>query len=486
MNQDEHSSFLFAESAQVSEEQLQAQKLDMLQKHNYNLLNNILGQNKTTPVRIQNVNLIYNASENEYRDSFLQRQLRPLLSDNSGLTLQRFVQNLDQVSENFAKTGMVNNVVMSVDHQRTRPGFRGQPNLYGPNLVTNVYISSVKKLFMKVGTNIGNGEGDGFLTLQYKNLFGGGETLNFNTNVGSNSIGSASRTTYLLDLSSPIWNEPWLRGTILGYSTSRTVDWTTKHDQSAVGLSFKLHTLNRLINHELTYDNAMRTIRVLPQTGRVSNQMLFESGENFKSSLNYSVSYDSRAKNTTLPSSGTLARSEIELSSLKNIKFLVEFNKLFAWVGQISSFSCKIGYIHSLAGGQGIHFMDRFFIGGSNDVRGFSLNSLGPKQMGLPVGGNLFLAGGVSNFSSLPFYPESNFKLHQFVNFGKLVNTRGQSLGEKAAHFGAEPIALSCGLGLAYLHPAARFELNFVLPLQTATTDLPRKGFQFGIGVSFL
>jgi outer membrane protein insertion porin family len=42
------------------------------------------------------------------------------------------------------------------------------------------------------------------------------------------------------------------------------------------------------------------------------------------------------------------------------------------------------------------------------------------------------------------------------------------------------------GVGLVYAHPAARFELNFSLPLAIRRGEEGRKGLQLGIGINLM
>jgi len=44
----------------------------------------------------------------------------------------------------------------------------------------------------------------------------------------------------------------------------------------------------------------------------------------------------------------------------------------------------------------------------------------------------------------------------------------------------------AAGFGLVYAHPAARFEVNFSLPLVMRKGEEGRKGLSFGVGLSFL
>ena len=134
--------------------------------------------------------------------------------------------------------------------------------------------------------------------------------------------------------------------------------------------------------------------------------------------------------------------------------------------------------------------LDRFYIGGPNDVRSFLLNGLGPKDYNSCIGGDLFLNGGISLITDIPKYNESNFKIHNFINFGRLVGfNKDISLFNNLQNLNltlTSQYSISYGFGILFNHPMARFELNFVLPLVTHERDSLRKGIQYGIGVSFL
>jgi outer membrane protein insertion porin family len=130
--------------------------------------------------------------------------------------------------------------------------------------------------------------------------------------------------------------------------------------------------------------------------------------------------------------------------------------------------------------------LDRFFIGGANDVRSFTMNGLGPKQYNSSTGGDVFLNGGISLVSKIPKVdPDSNFKIHNFLNFGKLLPLDKTKMGSLADQF-TKQYSVSFGSGILYNHPMARFELNICLPLMVNERDGVRKGLQYGIGMSFL
>ncbi|GMF50835.1 unnamed protein product [[Candida] boidinii] len=133
--------------------------------------------------------------------------------------------------------------------------------------------------------------------------------------------------------------------------------------------------------------------------------------------------------------------------------------------------------------------MDKFQLGGPNDIRGFKISGLGPKQMGLPIGGDAFIAYGLSCFTKLPFLSkDSNFKFHSFINTGKSVSLdNGEDVFKKLFLFNKNS-GLSCtaGIGLIFAHPMARFELNIGVPILKNPGDDIRKGLQYGIGLSFM
>ena len=138
---------------------------------------------------------------------------------------------------------------------------------------------------------------------------------------------------------------------------------------------------------------------------------------------------------------------------------------------------------------------DRFFLGGSTDIRGFREFGMGPRDGNDAVGGDLYYAGGVSLFAPLPrLGAESPFRFQAFLNGGRLVALEdvsatkdvrgavGRAVGEV---LGGTPSA-AAGVGLVYAHPVARFELNFAVPVVVREEERGRKGLQFGVGMSFL
>ncbi|KAG7697642.1 hypothetical protein KL930_000303 [Ogataea haglerorum] len=481
----------FASGKPSKLDDLEVKRQQVILEYNQNMLNELLRENSLRPVKVSQVNVL--GDNLQFRDRFLARQLQPLLKNPGLLTLKSFLQKVDTTAYNFTKTTAVEQVTSKIDSTALKsPG----SSLDTLELVANVKIKPVKKLFMKIGTNVGNGEGDGYLSLQWRNIFGGAETLTFDTNMASNQIGTRNRSQYLLDYSMPILNSPDHKIGILLYHSSRFIDYTTYHEQIVSGVTTKLSTnylpFENRFNQELTFENLIRTMSLEPSpngyrnNSLINDYFLFNAGESPKSSVVYSVSHDTRDQ-PIFPTSGHLFKSTIEYSFLPASTFLkttLQLLQAFKISNSLSlSMTMKLGFIKGLNNAL-IHPMDKFQSGGPNDIRGFWTSGIGPKQMGLSIGGDASSSYGLSLFQRIPFLSsDSNFKLHYFLNSGRLINLDTSRTGLFSLF---NQLNTTAGFGIVYAHPAARFEFNFTLPIAIHNGDEVRKGIQYGIGLSFL
>ncbi|KAG7884102.1 hypothetical protein KL938_001974 [Ogataea parapolymorpha] len=483
--------FAPGKSSELDELEVKRQKVIM--EYNQNMLNELLRENSLRPVKVSQVNVL--GDNLQFRDRFLACQLSPLLKNPGLLTLKSFLQKVDTTAYNFTKTAAVEQVTSQLDASAFNSP-RSSPEIL--ELVANVKIKPVKKLFMKIGTNVGNGEGDGYLSLQWRNIFGGAETLTFDTNMASNQIGTRNRSQYLLNYSMPLLNSPDQRMDILLYHSSRFIDYTTYHEQIVSGITTKLSTnylpFEDRFNQELSFENLLRAMSLEPSpngyrnNSLINDYFLFNAGESPKSSVAYSISHDTRNQ-PIFPTSGHLFKSTTEYSFLPASTFLkttLQLSQAFKISNSLSmSMATKLGFIKGLNNAL-IHPMDKFQSGGPNDIRGFWTSGIGPKQMGLSIGGDACFSYGLSLFQRIPFLSsDSNFKLHYFLNSGKLINLDTSKPAWGLSNL-FNQLNTTAGFGIVYAHPAARFELNFTLPIAIHNGDEVRKGIQYGIGLSFL
>lgn len=472
-----------AESANVElspEEKKLKEVMDAKQKlmvdQSRSFMNDLFEANSTVPIRVKNVQV---TNAQNFRDSFLMHQLQPLLSQEL-FSLSEFTTKLDETYSLLVKHDILENCLISL-HLLPKHNWA----LKSPKTIDMVPVFNIlpqKRFYAKTGTNIGNGEGDGYIQFQLKNLFGGAENLMFDAVTGTKTPSS-----YLLNYSQPVNNDARYHSDTLFFVNTRKLEWI----QSSVttkGVNAKFSTrFDSAVNFDVSFENCWRQ---LSNHGLRSLEVITQLKDTLKSSVLLNVKYDLRDHHI-LPTIGKYARLGIEKSGLFALNN-IHFTKL-VWEGQAAYkindnhsllFSNKAGVLFG-TGAKPSSVLDRFHVGGPNDVRSFALNGLGPKDNNSSVGGDVFVNGGVSLISHIPKTPrDTNFKLHNFVNFGKLVPRYG-GFADAAKKLLRE-YSVSCGTGILYNHPMARFELNFVLPLAAHSTDYMRKGIQYGVGISFL
>lgn len=437
----------------------------------------LFSDNSTVPIKTRNVQV---TNAQHFRDSFLRHQLDPLL-DKDLHTLADFFKSLDTVYRQLVKHDILENCMVSL-HQLPKPVWSKASATV--DIVPVFNIVPQKRFYAKTGTNIGNGEGDGYIQFQLKNLFGGAENLMFDAVTGTKTPSS-----YLLNYSQPLFNKADYLLDTLVFLNTRKIDWILS-SVATRGFTSKIATkYDSSLNFSAGFESCWRSLN---NHSSKSMEIMSQLKDTFKSSVLFNAIYDTRDHHI-LPTVGKYFKVGYEYSGL----FLfnnVRFSKLI-WECQAAYklnsrhsllFSNKAGFLFG-SGASPTNVLDRFHIGGPNDVRSFLLNGLGPKDNGASLGGNYFVNGGASLVSQIPGAPkDTNFKLHTFVNFGKLLPATTEGNFKSILSGLSSQYSSSVGTGILYNHPMARFELNFVLPLTAHANDYVRKGIQYGVGISFL
>lgn len=433
-------------------------------------LNNVRQTIEANRSRLVNVSQIYVNNTGQYRESFLKTQLGPL--NQKIYTIEQLLKSLDQVTQNFVYSTAVENMATSIQQS-------------GAEIVPVVQLLPRKRYFAKTGTNVGNGEGNGYITFQLRNFLKGGENLIFDA-----TIGTRTKSSYLLNLNFPIFNQALLRSENIAYFNSRANQWNS-NTEVLRGLVSKIQKQgicsNLRYSQELSLQHLWSTLQVTDKSA--SDAILLHAGDHLKTSVEYSVQYDSR-DDKFLATKGKFMKLNLEYCFPFHSHF-VKANlqsKLAAQFKQVSvTLSANGGILHSLNSGY-VNLADKFYLGGPTNVRGFNYNGLGPRSItssanqnyltgGDRLGGNYYYAVGLSSYFKLPRLSHTNLRFHHYLNAGKLTN----SLDELK-----QIPSVSSGVGILYNHPAARFELNFGMPLVSGQSDSVRKGIQWGIGLEFL
>lgn len=248
--------------------------------------------------------------------------------------------------------------------------------------------------------------------------------------------------------------------------------------------------------NELSYTGLWRQVTGMAENA--SPTVRGDAGDSVKSSITYSLTDDQRDY-PLLPQSGYLRKSSVELAGWGPLQGDVAFVKTEVEAqgavpiplpgvegrsGVSFTTGFRAGVLYPLPLGfssraEASRINDRFQLGGPTDVRGFRLGGLGPRDGNDAVGGDLYAAGSANLLMPIPRVgPDKPFRIQAFVNGGRLLALKraGSEKEENQPNlFDRIPStiaelrnglpSMAAGVGLVYAHPAARFELNFSLPL---------------------
>ncbi|KAL8780659.1 MAG: hypothetical protein Q9213_006368 [Squamulea squamosa] len=470
-------------------------------------LRELVESNTTLPCTISSVRVL---GARNTRQSFLKRIVNPLLSANRDRPYT--------LSEALRETQYAVDRLYQHDIFQERPSISvDRPDPTDPSSTPtdiDVYISTREKsrLTFKTGTEAGNTEGSAFTNLTLRNIFGGAESLDLNA-----SLGTRTRSAYQARFEAPILANPDFRGEFGGLASSTQKGWAS-HEEILRGGWVKTRWLGRGGKHELGYTGLWRQVTGMDE--KASPTVRGDAGDSVKSSITYSVMNEQRDY-PLLPQCGFFTKSTLELAGWGPLQGDVAFAKTeFETQGAIPipipgtkgnsgvSFTAglRTGLMYPLPIGfgnkpQASRINDRFQLGGPTDVRGFRLGGLGPHDGHDAVGGDLYAAGSANLLMPLPRVgSEKPFRFQAYVNGGRLLALKQsanekngmnaasvrQSVSSTIAEMANGLPSMAAGIGLVYGHPAARFELNFSLPLVIRRGEDARKGLQFGLGVSML
>ena len=237
--------------------------------------------------------------------------------------------------------------------------------------------------------------------------------------------------------------------------------------------------------HEFKYLVELR--RLFDVQSGASHVIRDQSGNSIKSSLMHTWNLSNR-DSPVFPTRGHLIRISNELAGIGGDArfFKTELTLQNNWSKNIFTLTktLKIGVTLPI-GSSNISFFDRFQMGGPTSIRGFPVNSLGPRQFSDSIGGTSLIESGLQ--LSFPIIKTAaNFaRAHLFLNAGVLTDKQT---------FMFKPITkedfnpnVSIGGGLMFkMAESARLELNFSVPILVQKGVECNRGLQVGIGMEFL
>lgn len=261
--------------------------------------------------------------------------------------------------------------------------------------------------------------------------------------------------------------------------------WRQEVQSFSAGLQFKD---SKGGNHEIKYMAEFR--RLFDIQSGASHVIRDQAGKSIKSSLIHSWNLSTR-DSAVFPNSGHLVRISNELAGLGGDSkfFKSELTLQNNWTKGIFTLTktFKLGHSITLTESGQVPIFDKFQMGGPTSLRGFSVNSLGPRQFTDSLGGTSLVETGMQ--ISFPFIKSAaNFaRAHLFLNAGLLADAQGISNCLKTKSIRTMNPNVSVGGGLMFkMAESARLELNFSVPLLYQQGAVPNRGVQIGIGMEFL
>jgi outer membrane protein insertion porin family len=356
--------------------------------------------------------------------------------------------------------------------------------------------------------------------IQQENLFGRGQSLSLNLQF------SGIRQLAQIRFVEPyLFNTTWSSSVELFKILQQRRDFNRDSTGASVTLGHPLSFISDDLRLFVTY--RLEHVEITPATGGVFGtggtglnyrifaflplRNLFNSGRT--SALRFALSWDTR-NNRLFPTSGILATASTEISDSvigsDNDFMRNELNFRFykpIWGPFVAKLNTQWGLISSHSG-RGVPIYERYFLGGILDVRGFPLQSLGPRlgiaqnfrdptfqtvtDRGAVFGGNMEF---YYNFEiEFPIIESVGIKGVLFQDLGNTWNLEkalcgpAPASGDKATDpcgVSALHMRASLGFGIRWFSPLGplRFEWGFPIDRRKAYEDTYE--FQFTVGNAF-
>ncbi|GAA5995262.1 SAM complex subunit SAM50 [Rhodotorula paludigena] len=356
-------------------------------------------------------------------------------------------------------------------------------------------VQEAPKYYLRTATDVGDGEGNATATAKIRNAFGGAEVIE-----GNLSFGTRTKSAFQLRLDTPVNASTTTHADLSIFSAQRDLNFYASCNEATKGAMARLRTLTPFGYHEFAYEAVLREIGNIAPTASMSIRN--SAGPSVKSAVSHTFTRDSR-DDPFVSTRGAYLRLKQEYAGLGGDAHFIRAEQEGSVAralgnGFSASLTARSGLLIPLSLSRSSKartslFPDRYHLGGPTSVRNFRLNTLGPRDLGDHVGGDAFYAVGASLLT--PFrvptpwrqgegkgsWSSENLKGHVWLNAGKLIGS-----GQPYSTLLSTPPSLTAGFGLMYRHSLVRIEANVGVPLVQTQGEGGVKGFQFGLGLSFL
>ncbi|VDM60858.1 unnamed protein product [Angiostrongylus costaricensis] len=380
-------------------------------------------------------------------------------------TLDELVHNSHLAAKHLQEVGLMESVVPLID---TAPSTNGY--------IVNFVVKEPKAFSLGVKAGIStNGDADMSLNGGRHSLFGRGEAVNSNytyTVKGDHSFN--------LSFTKPRLG--WQKYSNISASLFRAISylpWNHSNcEENAVVLGYNGQIMKNIL-HQIKFNALWRTLRA---TDDAAFSVREHAGHIMKFSVENAVGFDNRDR-PILATRGILARLAQEYAGpFGDSSFIKHQLDLQAAaplpLGFILSGSAQF---KNVRGDREIHLLDRVYLGGQQDVRGFGLNTLGVRSENSCLGGGTAVCGVLHIYR--PLFPPQMLFAHMFVSTGSVAPVRSRNVMKDLQ----DAQRVSLGLGVTFVfRNIFRLELNYVAPIKYCPGDSQSTGVHIGCGVNFL
>jgi len=350
----------------------------------------------------------------------------------------------------------------------------------------DVNIEVTEKPTGMVSLGVGYGQVDGVILsagITEENVFGSGTNLTLNVNTSAynrtailahtdpyfTNDGISRTSSLYYRTMTPYSNNPGMyQVTTVGAGLNFGVP-ITEFDRIFGGLSLERNTISLYDNSPLAYREYVN------QYGDTTNAMILNTG----------WSKDLR-DSALVPTKGSFTRLKADVGTV-SLKYymLTAQQQLYVPIGRdyTVAFNAMFDFGQSYSDNQ-YPIIKNVYAGGIGTVRGYSTNSLGPRDLltGTYLGGSKRVVGNVQFY--LPF-PGTNqdrtLRWFVFADGGQVFGTDGYG-NDTAINF--SQLRYSAGVGLTWISPLGPLQLSYAKPLNAQETDNTQV-FQFQIGTGF-
>uniref|UniRef100_A0A158R3X1 Bac_surface_Ag domain-containing protein n=1 Tax=Syphacia muris TaxID=451379 RepID=A0A158R3X1_9BILA len=378
------------------------------------------------------------------------------------------LRDVNLTAKHLVEVGLMENAIGLIDI------CKGNPHSY----VVSFVVKEPKSFTIGAKAGVSTyGETDGILNGSKRSAFGRGEVLN-----ASYTYTVKGNQTFNFSFLKPFLG--WQKYKSLNIAAFRNF-FTLPWNVSETGENGIIMQYSNLINKHLRHGANINLIwrKFFPLKEAAFSVREF-AGHSLKLSLENSVAYDTR-NNKLIPSKGLWCNVTQELAGLLGdshfIKHQVDLQaSTTLWFKAFITGTFQASYLMSLSNDP-LHLLDRLYIGGPLNLRGFGLNSLGSRN------GSSSLGGIATYFAAFhvyrPLMPSDLLFAHAYLVSGAVLPCNSYSklrdlINERR---------VSAGVGITFVfQDLVRLELNYNFPLRYHSFDSYNPGFQFGAGINFL